>query len=192
MEQRLIHAEAVLLALLSQATDAQLASAFQELRRSNDSGPHVGCQLEAVKREKFGSAYWERFPLNSAEEARRWCADRSSTVASTPSSPVQESIDAMVDAPQLEDSVCSAEDYREELLQGSQEPTTFASIGPRSTPSENWGASRNMKNHQELVAAGLRRQSLETSHPAPRNPQLATRASRSEIVSDDYESAYLW
>lgn len=185
--------ETILLALLSQATDGQLASAFQELRGLNDSCADVDSRPGVLRRENFGSAYWERFPLNSVGEVRRWWADRSLDVASTPCSPGQDSTHAMVDAPQLEDSASSMGDYREGLLEESEDPTMFGSVRSTSVApasKERCGAgSPSMKGQQKHAAEDPRRAFLETNQ----NLQVAASISRSQAAaSDDYESAYLW
>lgn len=77
---------------MSQVSDEQLMSACDHLRQDRQQSANLDEPSDAVNRhgltrtEKFGPVYWNNYPLNSAQDARRWWADRMSSAANeTPS-----------------------------------------------------------------------------------------------------------
>lgn len=82
LERRLVETEDVLFALISQVSEDQLVSAFAPLHHHQPEGTegYSGGEslFEAIRKQKFGPAYWTNFPLGSAQDVRQWWADRES------------------------------------------------------------------------------------------------------------------
>ncbi|KAM6529287.1 hypothetical protein FALCPG4_007431 [Fusarium falciforme] len=104
IEKRLIDTEAILLALMSQVSDEQLMSAYDHLQQDMqpsanlDEPSDAGNRHGLTRKDKAGPVYWTNYPLNSAEDARRWWADRMSTAANETPSRQYEAIDhALID-----------------------------------------------------------------------------------------------
>lgn len=82
LEARLFETENLLIVLLSQVSDAQLASGFHrldELRQLRFGFPGVTDDAEVLsyaRKNKFEPGYWSEYPLLSVEDVRRWCKDR--------------------------------------------------------------------------------------------------------------------
>jgi len=125
LERRLHETENILLGLLEQVSDSQLAGI-----------PHPTAQLRSGKR---GTEYWGLFPLRSVQEIRSWQEDcqrsapeHGSTSTSTPNLDQPEFITpAAVDAPVMQE--------QSQRLQAHESPEPQPSVRARSgAPSANF------------------------------------------------------
>ncbi|EFQ27267.1 hypothetical protein CGRA01v4_04325 [Colletotrichum graminicola] len=95
MEKRLMETESVLCALMNQVSDDQLFSAFSQLDRSDFQPGHSATAqsaLDSVKNYHSGPVYWGNYPLNSAQDVKRWFQARASVATNTTGSQRPQSI----------------------------------------------------------------------------------------------------
>ncbi|KAH7234235.1 hypothetical protein B0J15DRAFT_504554 [Fusarium solani] len=204
IEKRLIETEAILLALMSQVSDEQLMSAHDHLQQDRqpsanlDEPSDAGNRHGLTRKDKFGPVYWSNYPLNSAQDSRRWWADRMSTAANEAPSRQYEVIDHAL----IETNVASehgkttlqeadtSEFRSNELSPGDESP-----IAPRlsvaqqddcdATVDESSRAEPTLSIHQEVGTSQSQMTHLEQT------PIRSTGYQNSRDVGG-YESAYLW
>ncbi|KZL66560.1 C6 finger domain containing protein, partial [Colletotrichum tofieldiae] len=120
MEKRLMETENVLHTLMTQVSDKQLFSAFCQVDQPDcqardsavaQSGIDV---FELVKHRQFGPVYWSNYPLNSAQEIKRWWKDRASVVSNVEQKQQSQCIKAVLEENQAIHS--SGDDSCEEDL----------------------------------------------------------------------------
>lgn len=204
IEKRLIETEAILLALMSQVSDQQLMSAYDHLQQDKQSSVDLGepsnsgHRHELTRKDKFGTVYWSNYTLNSAQDARRWWADRvSAAERETPSRQHEDTEPALRETnltseranTMLQDADVSA--FRTNELSSSVE----SPIAPRLSVGQQ--DDRDARVNEDLSAEST--SSIHEEEGTRRSRMVHLEHTPARSTGDQnfkdvggYESAYLW
>ncbi|RSM04635.1 hypothetical protein CDV31_009959 [Fusarium ambrosium] len=207
IEKRLLETEAILFALMSQVSDEQLMSAYDYLQQDRQSSANLDEPSDAgnrhglTRKDKLGLVYWGNYPLNSAQDARRWWADRMSTAANeSPSRQNQVIGDALIE-------INVASEHGETTLQDA-DTSEFRSdelspcVGSVESPvalqlpvtqQDDCGARVGESSREESILS-MHQEAETRQFPMTHLEQTPTRSTgyQNSRHVGGYESAYLW
>ncbi|KAK1593492.1 uncharacterized protein LY79DRAFT_179754 [Colletotrichum navitas] len=205
MEKRLMQTERALCALMTQVSDDQLFSAFSQLDQSDcQPDPSAAAQsngnvLDSVKTYHSGPVYWGNYPLNSAQDVKRWFQARASGATNITGSQRPQSIEI-----DLEDSGAIQSDtdtsHRNDLEEADG-TVGIVSIGAgqdgtkgRQTTSRGPGENTGQEDTASATTKlSLVRQNLMVGVANNFNASSApTRIVPGPEDHESYESAFLW
>lgn len=193
LETRLFETENVLIALLSQVSDAQLTAGFhrlEALRRQDVGLPDDAGTLAYARKHKFGPSYWSDFPLRSAEDAKRWSEDRmlgapdgggtgsGPRVANTTTSPNQ-SLDVHFGYPGTQ--------FEEQPDAGDQQEDYDEGMGMMEVVEEEQSSPADLRRSQGAVPG-----TGESPSTPQRRPDRDAGPGKHRAPSGSFDSAYIW
>nr|XP_036576282.1 uncharacterized protein CTRU02_13817 [Colletotrichum truncatum]KAF6782991.1 hypothetical protein CTRU02_13817 [Colletotrichum truncatum] len=203
MERRLLETENMLCALMSQASNDQIESAFLELKHIRQNCDGHAETFESTRGNKFGPAYWEKFPLNSVQSAKSWWTDRSLAVIDGASSSMPEPTDCMLDD---QESPHSGNEYGEEVVFETSETLASKSQASMATnmstnlveshiPDFEQGRSDQEIDEalegSDVTSMRSTRRAILTPHNKEESQRIPTNPSPAQGL-EDFEEAFIW
>ncbi|EEU35554.1 uncharacterized protein NECHADRAFT_88798 [Fusarium vanettenii 77-13-4] len=204
IEKRLIETEAILLALMSQVSDEQLMSAYNHLQQDKQSSANLGVpsnsgnRHELTRKDKFGPVYWSNYTLSSAQDARRWWADRVSAAEhGTPSRQYEDIEPALRETNVTSESeTTTIQDADTSVLMSNElSPGVESPIAPRLSVEQQDDCDARVNEGLSAESTSSMNRDEGTSHSQmthlEQTPTWSTGYQNSRDMGG-YESAYLW
>jgi len=189
---------------MSQVSDEQLMSAYNHLQQDKQSSANLdvpsnsGNRHELTRKDKFGPVYWSNYTLSSAQDARRWWADRVSAAEhGTPSRQYEDTEPALRETNVTSESEkTTIQDADTSVLMSNElSPSVESPIAPRLSVEQQDDCDARVNEGLSAESTSSMNRDEGTSHSQmthlEQTPTWSTGYQNSRDMGG-YESAYLW